>query len=207
MAVQYPMVFSATEHTQWLGKVHVQSACAKVSSSSMLIGSLSETRAMHDMQNHKAWIKARNFVKELPLLLSLTPSTKLCGRSWGSCLSKSDMLLAVIVNFLQTKGSRLSGSTAIPPMMAQKLWLIVHGYRLPRGWLSGSSYISRLSEFDMIFYSRWWDTSAFPFNTKVFSASLYILLAVWRWLHAVRTRYSGAKSLRRIQLNHQRNIN
>lgn len=99
---------------------------------------------MHDRQNQVACMQATNFVNELPLRLSFTSSSEMSGSNCGSCLRRNDTPFGVSVVRLECgmNGFESVGSMAIPPMIAQKLCVIIHECRLERGWLSGSAYKS-----------------------------------------------------------------
>ncbi len=124
--------------------ITVQSACAKVLSSSRLRDKCSEIHEIHDMQNQVACRHANVLVSELPLLLSFTSSTEMSGSHRGSCLRSSDTPFRVRVARWEfgIKGFGSLESTAIPPMMAQKLCVNVHGWCLVKCWFSGSVWCS-----------------------------------------------------------------
>lgn len=108
---------------------------------------------MHERQNQEACKQAKNFVNELPLLLSFTSPSEISGSNWGSCLRRSDTPFDVRVERSEhgMKGFESLGSIAIPPMIAQKLCVIVHGCRLERAWFSGLWCYSTFSSLK----SRW----------------------------------------------------
>ena len=122
----------------------VQRACAKTLSSNMLTGNFWDTRAMQERQNQVACMQAIDFVRDPPLLLSLTSSSEISGSSCGSCLIRNDAPLRVSVARSERgmKGFKPLGSIAIPPIIAQKLCVFVQGFFLERLWLSGSDCCS-----------------------------------------------------------------
>ena len=128
----------------------MQKACAKVLSSSILMGFFWASRPTHDRQNQVACTQATNFVNDPPLLLSFTSASGISGNSCGSCLRRNDTPLGVSVTHLDfgMKGLEPPGSIAIPPMVAQKLCVIVHGFCLKSVWLSGSTCCAIIVRFD-----------------------------------------------------------
>ena len=86
-------------------------------------------------------MQAIDFVRDPLLLLSFTSSAEITGSSWGSYLRRKDTPLGVSVersNF----GIKSLGSIAMPPIRAQKLFVIVNGCCRRRSWLSGSARCS-----------------------------------------------------------------
>ena len=79
-------------------------------------------------------MQATNFVNDPALLLSFTSASEISGNSCGSCLRRNDTPLGVSVKHLEfgMNGLEPPGSIAIPPMIAQKLCVIVHGFSLER---------------------------------------------------------------------------